>query len=296
MAESGGPRDNRDDVAYRTFIHQRLAPEGRAGQDITPFALVMHWARWLYEEYLPQGRVLRFLASNMALFAVGCVLLYMTPGTFIPTPSRLNGGGTVWVFTGSELAFLLASVCFSMICLVDLSVVISTENPLKRQLVWVIFCINLQAALYSHPSPKIPSTILVTSLGTPTSTYTTLSWDCMPVFADGNGRPLYAVRWLMWACSTASLIFMISELAQAETVSLPTVIASDVGGLLLGFFSTCGHTLGWVLFGAGCIVYMPTVWGMYRLFAAGTLHSSPRLVPEHGTDAEGVGSVQARAS
>jgi hypothetical protein len=51
-----------------------------------------------------------------------------------------------------------------------------------------------------------------------------------------------------------------------------------------------------VLFGAGCIVYMPTVWGMYRLFAAGTLLSSPRLVPEHGTDAEGVGSVQARAS
>ncbi len=158
MAERGGPRDKMGDVVYSTFIHQRLALEGRAGQDVTPFALVMHWARWLYEEYLPQGRVLRFLASNMALFAVGCVLLYATPGTFIPTPSLLNGGGTVWVFTGSELAFLLASVCFSMICLVDLSVIISTENPLKRQLVWVIFCINLQAALYGHPLPQTPCT------------------------------------------------------------------------------------------------------------------------------------------
>lgn len=154
MAECGGQRDKMGDVAYSTFIHQRLALEGKAGREITPFALVMHWARWLYEEYLPQGRVLRFLASNMALFAVGCVLLYATPGTFIPTPSLLNGGGTVWVFTGSELAFLLASVCFSMICLVDLSVIISTENPLKRQLVWVIFCINLQAALYGHPLPQ----------------------------------------------------------------------------------------------------------------------------------------------
>jgi hypothetical protein len=149
-------RDSMDDVAYSAFIKQRLfyheGATGAADQDTrSSREQAMDWAQWLAEEYLPQGRVLRFLATTVSLFALGCVLLSSMPATYITAPAggALMGGGGFWIFTGSEMAFLLVSVCFYMICLVDISVIISTENPLKRQLIWIILCINAEAAMYA---------------------------------------------------------------------------------------------------------------------------------------------------
>lgn len=100
-----------------------------------------------------------------------------------------------------------------------------------------------------------------------------LCLDYFPVYEDSSGRPLYPLRYLMWACSTAGLIFLLDEVAQEPRRWLVgAAVGSDVVTISFGFLSNCvaTQTLRWTLFNAGCMAFLPTVWGMYTLFTTGT--------------------------